>query len=218
MQASSAQGEIAFGQGGFRFDSDPAACGAVVGLGCGVYRARSDWRIATIRTSPADTCSDAGARNLGGGRFQVQAYYDRTRRKVPLQFEEKRNAGDVDAQHEVRLGRHTLIGGGQLHSLAAATSALPGFSSSRSEDPLVDDGVSCRTKSNISPGRFFLIAGAKIGAQQLHRRRAAAHRCASACRPARSRWPGRPFRARFGCRRASIPTCDCATRSRGLSP
>jgi len=57
-------------------------------------------------------------RDLGAWRFQTAAYYDRTRRMVPLQITETRHSMDVDGQLSRPIAqRHSLIvGGGYRHS------------------------------------------------------------------------------------------------------
>ena len=158
-----AQDEISFGQGGFRFDSDPSRS--------------QQWSVSgaaykgTVGFADRDDGDVSGghvlgkwARDLWSGRFQVQGYFDRTRRTVPLQFEEKRNAADIDAQHEVRLGRHTLIGGGQLHVSRGHDVGSAGFFF----DPEVRrewlTTAFLQDEVELSRDRLFLTGGAKVGA------------------------------------------------------
>jgi iron complex outermembrane receptor protein len=48
--------------------------------------------------------------------LQVQFYYDRADRDVPLQYEEQRNNYDLDLQHRFQLGeRNDIVWGGQYH-------------------------------------------------------------------------------------------------------
>lgn len=52
------------------------------------------------------------ARQLDGGSFQVQAYFDRTDRYHPNTFRETLDTYDIEAQHTFRWGRHTMVWGG----------------------------------------------------------------------------------------------------------
>lgn len=158
----SAQDEIAFGQGGFRFDSDLSKPSQWFVSGAGYAGTigladRSDGEVA------GGHMLARWSRAIGDGRFQVQAYYDHVRRKIPLQFEERRNMAEVDAQHEARVGRHTLVGGGQIHVSRGHDAGTAGFFF----DP-------ARRTQWISTGfiqdefevtrRLYLTGGAKIGA------------------------------------------------------
>ena len=157
----SAHDDIAFGQGGFRFDSDPskpsrwfvsgAAYAGTLGF---ADRADGDLSGGHVLTR--------WSRGIGGGLFQVQAYYDHVHRKIPLQFEERRNVGEIDAQHEMRIGNHTLVGGGQVHVSRGHDVGTAGFffdPEKRSQwiaTAFIQDEVEL-------PRRFFLTGGAKIG-------------------------------------------------------
>ena len=58
------------------------------------------------------------------GNLQVQTYFDRTRRFVPLQFDEVRDTFDVDLQHRFTLrGRHEISWGGNYRTSADDTTA-----------------------------------------------------------------------------------------------
>ena len=160
---ASSQADISFGQGGFRFDSDPS-------------RARK-WSVSgaaykgTIGLADRDDADVSGghvlgrwAREVGGGQFQLQAYFDRTRRKVPLQFEESRNAADVDVQHEVRVGRHSLIGGGQLQVSRGRDEGSAGFFFEPVSRTHWLTTAFLQDEFEVSRDRLYVIAGAKIGA------------------------------------------------------
>ena len=159
----SSQDEVAFGQGGFRFDSDPAkakrwfvsgdAYGGTNGLAD-----RSDARISgghVLGRFTADTRK---------GRVLLQAYYDRTQRKVPLQFEEKRNAGDIDGQYETRLGHHLLVGGAQVHVSRGRDVGTAGFFFEPEARTHWLSTVFLQDEIELSRDRLYLIGGAKVGA------------------------------------------------------
>jgi iron complex outermembrane recepter protein len=159
----SAQDEIVFGQGGFRFDSSAGGpqqwfvSGAAYKGSLGLAD-RDDGEI------NGGHLLARWAREIGGGRFQVQGYYDRTHRKVPLQFEEKRNAGDIDAQHELRNGRHSLVGGGQLHVSRGNDVGTAGFFFQPETRTYWLTTAFAQDEIEIVRNRFYLIAGTKVAA------------------------------------------------------
>ena len=159
----SSQDEIVFGQGGFRFDSTPGqvqqwfVSGAAYKGSIGLAD-RDDGQI------NGGHLLARWAREIGGGRFQVQGYYDRTHRKIPLQFEEKRNAGDIDAQHELRIGRHSLVGGGQLHVSRGNDVGTAGFFFEPETRAYWLTTGFVQDEIEIARNRFYVIAGAKVGA------------------------------------------------------
>jgi iron complex outermembrane receptor protein len=159
---ASADDEIDFGQGGFRFDS-PA-------------QGRSRWFVqgdlygGTEGQLTGDT-EVSGANILGRwlrsvgrtGRFQAQAYYDRTTRNVAAQFDETRHTFEVDTQHRVQLNdRHDLIAGGAFrvsHGKDLGSASLF-FSPEQRTDGLfslfVQDEIAVR------PNSTFLTIGSKF--------------------------------------------------------
>ena len=158
----SSQDEIAFGQGGFRFDSSPTGPSQWFVSGAGYAGTngladRSDAEIA------GGHVLGRWLRTIGSGQFQVQAYYDHTRRKVPLQFDEKRNAGELDAQHQARIGRHLLVGGLQLRFSRGNDVGTAGFFFEPSTRTQWVTTVFLQDEFELSR-RFYLIAGAKVGA------------------------------------------------------
>ena len=69
--------------------------------------------IATTATFRAAICSGGGRRRTGAGEaLTVQAYYDYSYRKVPLQFEGTKNTGEIDVQQQLDRGRHLIVVGG----------------------------------------------------------------------------------------------------------
>lgn len=158
----SAHDEVAFGQGGFRFDSDPSRptrwflSGAAYAGALG-FPDRPDGEVGGGHVLAR------WSRGIGGGLFQLQAYYDHVRREIPLQFDERRNMGEIDAQHEVRIGGHTLVGGGQVHVSRGHDIGSAGFFfDPEKRTQWVATGF-IRDEFELSR-RFSLIGGAKIGA------------------------------------------------------
>jgi iron complex outermembrane receptor protein len=157
-----AQDDIAFGQGGFRIDSNPAA--------------RSQWTLSgaayrgNIGLANRDDAEISGGhllgrwtQPLGGGQFQLQAYYDRTLRTVPLQFDESRHAGEIDAQLERRIGRHVLVGGAQMHVSRGRDVGSAGFFFEPETKTHWLTTAFVQDEIELSPNRAYLTAGAKIG-------------------------------------------------------
>ncbi len=121
-----AMDDLGFGQGGFRADFAPDADSRVTFQG-DLYRGEIG------HPTLADTDVDGGNLGMRWDRtlsersdVQMHAYYDRTYRKVPAQFEETRDTFDLQAQHHWRSGRHELVWGGAYRS---------------SEDEVVDSPV-----------------------------------------------------------------------------
>lgn len=124
-----AQDEIDFGQGGFRLESRPEG--------------RSRWFVQgdLYKGSEGQPAIEADAQVTGAnvlgrwtqsvgtsGRFQAQAYYDRTTRTVPAQFDETRHTFEFDTQHSVRLGqRHDVIAGGAFRVTHAKDTGSEGL-------------------------------------------------------------------------------------------
>ena len=158
----SAKDEISFGQGGFRFDSSPVGPSQwfLSGAGYGGTNGLADRSDAEISGGHV---LGRWVRTIGSGQFQLQAYYDHTRRKVPLQFEEKRNAGDIDAQHQMRIGRHTLVGGAQLQFSRGKDDGTAGFFFEPTTKTHWLTTVFLQDEFELSE-RLYLIGGAKIGA------------------------------------------------------
>jgi iron complex outermembrane recepter protein len=111
-----ARDDLRFGQGGFRADFAPGADTRVTLQG-DLYGGEIG------HPTLDDTEVDGG--NLGvrwerdlseRSDVQVHAYYDRTYRKVPAQFEETRSTVDLNAQHYWRGRRHELVWGGAYRS------------------------------------------------------------------------------------------------------
>lgn len=95
----------------------------------------------------------------------LRAYYDRTYRKVPLQFEEGRHTVDVDLQHHMILGkRHDLVGGGQFRVSSARAIGSAGFFFEPERRTNIVGGVFMQDEIAIRPSRLFLTLGSKFEA------------------------------------------------------
>jgi len=100
-------------QGGFRVDRDDAGAGAFTLQGDIYHGGYSE----LVR--PDDTGLDGGnllgrwKRQLGAGEsMDLQVYYDRSHRRTPNYFEERRDTVDADFQHHFPIGgRHDVVWG-----------------------------------------------------------------------------------------------------------
>lgn len=99
-------------------DSDFALHGIVYDGGAGqpapgaVAISGVDIRLGDLRMSGANLTGKWERPTAGGGRLDLQAYYDRTERDVPPFFEEALDIVDVEFQHTLRpLGAHSVAWG-----------------------------------------------------------------------------------------------------------
>lgn len=98
-----------------------------------------------------------------GSELQVQTYYDRTSRLVPLQVDEERNTYDIDIQHNFQAGgHHDVVWGLGYRVSNDATGPEPVFNFSPSGRHLalfnffVEDGI------GIIPDKLKLVLGSKF--------------------------------------------------------
>jgi iron complex outermembrane recepter protein len=155
--------EIQFGQGGFRFDSDPEQRDRWFLSGAG-YRGRLGLADREDGTIVGGHILGRWTRTTGSGQLQLQAYFDHTARTIPLQFDETRNAGDIDAQHELRTRRHTMVGGGQVHLSRGTDLGSAGFVF---EPPTRSHWIATgfvQDEFEVARDRLYVIGGAKVGA------------------------------------------------------
>ncbi|CAN5793801.1 N/A [soil metagenome] len=159
----SAHDEIQFGQGGFRFDSrqSDATTWSVSGAayrGTNGFADRPDGDV-----SGGHLLGRWTRRARGNEALTVQAYYDRTYRKVPRRFEGTRDVADLDVQQRLDRGRHLLVFGGAARVSRGDDLGTAGFVF----DPRIRKGWTLgafvQDEFTLSPERAFLIAGAKVG-------------------------------------------------------
>jgi iron complex outermembrane receptor protein len=101
------------GQGGFRLDWDPTSEDAVTLQG-DLYRFRTDLPATSDAVLRGSNVIGRWSRRLSGhSDLQVQAYFDRAHRDVPLpgSYDDVLNTYDIDAQHRIGLGRHDVVWG-----------------------------------------------------------------------------------------------------------
>jgi iron complex outermembrane receptor protein len=96
--------------------------------------------------------------------LQVQAYYDRTYRRVPQQYRATRNTFDVDAQQRMQLrGRHELVfGAGARVSHGDDLGDGPGFFFEPQVRTSTLFSVFAQDEFALVANRVFLTAGTKI--------------------------------------------------------
>ena len=120
--------ELQFGQGGFRLDSNESAA--------------TRWTLQGDAYRGTEGLFDRADTDVGGGNvlarwmrrysstsdFQVEAFYDRTTRNVPLQYEATQDTFDVDVQRRLQLGgRHDLVMGGDFRVTSGRDTGKAGF-------------------------------------------------------------------------------------------
>lgn len=108
----SAEDPLRTEQGGFRIDSDRSARDAFTLQG-DAYRGVSGLFLhEDSHMNGGNLLSHWSRRFSESSRLDVRAYWDRTFRRVPGQFEERRDTWDVDLQHALPLGRrHEVVWG-----------------------------------------------------------------------------------------------------------
>lgn len=122
-----AQDDFDFGQAGFRIDSDSSRRHQLTLQG--------DMYTGTTGLSSTAEANLSGGNLLGrwtlGGTnhsTSVQAYFDRTYRRVPNQYRGTLNTIDIDAQHHWTLSRNNVVfGGGYRHYDGDDLGDGPGF-------------------------------------------------------------------------------------------
>ncbi|HJR61301.1 MAG TPA: TonB-dependent receptor [Vicinamibacterales bacterium] len=160
---NSAEDEVRFGQGGFQFDSDQTArtrwtLSAAAYAGTNGFADRPDGDV-----SGGHLLGRWARRTSNAGELALQAYYDRSYRRVPLQFEETRNAWEIDVQQRLARGRHTLVVGGTARTYRSDDLGIAGF---RFEPPVRDGwnvAAFAQDEYELRPQRAYVIVGAKIG-------------------------------------------------------
>ncbi len=159
---ASAEDDVRFGQGGFRIDSDQRGVRRW-SLSGDLYRGTNGFDDRADGDVSGGHVLGRWARTMRAGEFSVQAFYDRAYRRVPLQFEERRNAGEVDVQQRLRAGRHALIFGGTARAYRSHDIGIAGF---RFEPPVRNGwNISAFVQDEfpVVAERAYVIVGTKIG-------------------------------------------------------
>jgi len=127
LTGADANDDFDFGQAGFRLDSDPSLRHQFVLQG--------DAYTGTTGLSPTAEANLSGGNLLGRWTVAgashatvIQAYFDRTYRRIPNQYRGTLNTIDLDAQHHWNAGRHNLVfGAGYRHYDGDDLGDGPGF-------------------------------------------------------------------------------------------
>jgi iron complex outermembrane recepter protein len=154
--------DFMLGHAGFRIDSDETQPGRWMIQG-DAYRgdvglfARPDGDLAGGNVMARWT-----RRFSSSSEFRAQAYYDRTWRRVPLQFEELRDTVDVDVQQRMLIrGRHDVVAGAGFRVSHADDRGVAGFFFDPAER--TNELYSFFVQDEMAlPNRVFLIAGSKF--------------------------------------------------------
>ena len=158
----SAEDEVRFGQAGFRFDSDQST-GMRWTLSSDVYKGTNGFADRADGDVSGGNVMARLQRGTERNTFALQAFYDGSYRKVPLQFEEKRHSGEVDLQQRVVRGRHDVVFGGTLRAYRLDDLGTAGFRF----EPQVRQGwnanVFAQHELELAPERAYLTVGSKLG-------------------------------------------------------
>jgi iron complex outermembrane receptor protein len=158
----SAHDDLHFGQTGFRFDSRETGR-TRWSLWGDIYRGTSGFADRPDGDVAGGNVVARWSRGTSNEQFTAQAFYDRSYRKVPRQFEETRHSGELDAQQRIRRGRHDLVFGGTLRAYRSDDLGTAGFKF----EPRVRDGWNvnafAQDELTLVPQRAYLTLGSKFG-------------------------------------------------------
>ena len=160
---ASAHDDVALGQAGFVLDSDGGAA--------------SHWRLQGDLYRGSNGFPDRPDGDVSGGnvlgrwtrrvsstaQFQAQAYFDRTFRKVPLQFEETRNTVDLDLQHHaIVASRHDVVMGGGFRVTSGDDLGVAGFFFDPRQRTSTLVSLFAQDEITIRPRQVFITLGSKF--------------------------------------------------------
>jgi iron complex outermembrane recepter protein len=152
-----ADNALTLGQLGVRLDSAPerqttwSLQGSAYGGGSGQFAADdTDVRGGFVRAAWSRRLAEAGI-------FTLRTYYDHTYRRIPLQFEEGRHTAVVDVQHNLVMGRHNLVFGGEYRASTARTLGSPTLSFDPERRTNQVGGVFVQTEITLRPDLYATI-------------------------------------------------------------
>ena len=162
-----AEDAFGFGQAGFRIDSSDTQRirWFVSGL---AYRGATGL---ANRPDGDDEAVVTGGHVLGGlsrptpgnGAFQLRAYYDRSDRTIPLQFDGDRNTGELDLQQTLRSKRHHVVFGTTWRISDARDTGTAGFFFDPEERTSWTVNAFVQDEYEVLTGRAYVTAGTKFG-------------------------------------------------------
>ena len=155
------------GQAGFRVDSNDAEKSrwSLSGL---IYRSTTG--LANREDGEDETVASGGhllaslSRPTGaGGAFRLQAFYDRSDRTVPLQFEGDRDTGELDVQQTLRSRRHHLVVGSTWRVSGARDTGTAGFFFDPERKTSWTLNAFVQDEYELLANRAYVSAGTKLG-------------------------------------------------------
>lgn len=155
--------EMQLGQAGFRMDSSDQSASRWTLQGDAYGGAESLFDRDETDVSGANVLGRWVRRFSATSDLQVQAYYDRTYRNVPLQFEASRDTFDLDAQRRAVVARrHDLVFGGNVRVSAGRDIGSAGFlfDPERRTDKLFS--FFAQDEIALVPDRVFVTLGSKF--------------------------------------------------------
>ncbi|HEV2856415.1 MAG TPA: TonB-dependent receptor [Thermoanaerobaculia bacterium] len=167
-RGGSAEDPLRMAQGGFRVDGDRSARDSFTLQG-DVY----DGRIGDLVRADTDV---SGGNLLGrwsrrfseASSLDLQVYWDRTHRRVPVQFEEHRDTWDVDLQHRLPFGgRHDLVWGLGYRSSADDVENSPVLAWVPGERTQSLFTVFAQDEIRLVPDRLRLTLGARLESHEI---------------------------------------------------
>lgn len=157
----SAEDEVRFGQAGFRFDSERAR-GVRWTISSDVYKGTNGFADRADGDVSGGNVMARVQRGTPRNQFALQAFYEGSYRKVPLQFEEARHAGEIDLQQRIAGGRHDLMFGGTVRGYRSDDLGTAGFRF----DPRVRDGWNvnafAQDEFELVRDRVYFTVGSKF--------------------------------------------------------
>ena len=111
LNGNDAHDDFDFGQAGFRLESGTSGPASAFLQG-DLYAGTTGLTADTETNLSGGNVLARYTRTGGGHTSTLQAYYDRTYRRVPNQYRGVLNTIDLDAQHQWQAGRHNLVVGG----------------------------------------------------------------------------------------------------------
>ena len=154
---------ITSGQAGFRYDADTSARTAVTFQGDAYKGSEGLADRSDIDAAGGNVLGRVSHTLSSGAQLQLQFYYDGTHRRVPLQYAEHRDTGDVDFQYRFTPhARHDLTLGAGLDVSRSATVPTPTFFFEPETRTASLVNVFVQDDLSIVPNRFDVIVGSKF--------------------------------------------------------
>ena len=158
-----AQDDWQSGRGGFRIDTDLTQT-STLSIHGDAYRndlTFPDRDNATL--SGGNIVAQWNRLFKGNSDFTLVAYYDRSDRKIPEQFQEKRNTFAVDLQHRFQpLNRHDFVWGVNYHASADETEDIGTIQFDPQDRTIHHLSAFVQDDIAVVPEKLVLVLGTKI--------------------------------------------------------